>query len=92
MSDDTVGIVDQGTGTGTKQVDVVEITRLDSTTVDRQRVVQADATNPSFAASVDSAGRTTVKVDMSGIETQLKRIAFLLQIIANQEVSEADVA
>lgn len=93
MADAIVQVPPIPTG-GTNQVmDVSAVTREDGagTVVNRGRVVVSDPVNPSSFANVSPIGELAVAMRLDSIEAQLKRIARLLEIQNDVEVSIDDV-
>lgn len=93
MADSTVQVPPIPVG-GTNQVmDVSAVTRVDgsATVVNRGRYVISDPTNPASFASVSPVGELAVIMRLDNIEAHLKRIARLLEIQNDVEVSLDDV-
>jgi hypothetical protein len=95
MADSTVQVPPIPTGGTNQVVDTAAVTRGDGTVVQRQRVVIGDGSNPENFLGVGSDGTLSVSASDSNnlvlILTQLKRIALILEIIADSHVSIGDV-
>jgi hypothetical protein len=83
MADGKVVVPPDSSG---KSIDTSELTRSDGTVVERQRVVIGDATNVTSLGSVSPEGALTVSMQLDNIESQLARIARLLEILVDVEV------
>lgn len=93
MTDSTVQVPPIPTGGTNQLMDVSAVTREDGagTIVNRGRVVVSDPVNPSSFANVSAIGELAVTMRLDSIEAQLKRIARLLEIQNDVEVSIDDV-
>jgi hypothetical protein len=83
------------TGQPNQQIDTSAITRSDGTVVERQRVVIADPVNAGYLSGVTVFGEQLVAAnfkDRDETVVQLKRIARLLEILTDTEISAEDVA
>jgi hypothetical protein len=87
MADGKVVVPPDSSG---KAIDTSELTRSDGTVVERQRIVIGDATNAASLGSVSPTGEIAVVMRLDSIEAQLKRIARLLEIQGDIQVSVDD--
>ncbi len=91
----TDGVVQIPPDSSGKKIDTSELTRSDGTVVERQRVVLGDATDPNSFVGVSTAG--ALQVEAGGqdhlvlILAELKRIAMILEIMADTHIRLDDV-
>lgn len=95
MADSTVQVPPIPTGGTNQVVDTAAVTRGDGTVVQRQRVTIGDGSNANNFLGVSADGSLSVSASDSNnlvlILTQLKRIALILEVIADKHITADDV-